>query len=291
MTNEETKVMNPEMDETTQANTQTDAADKKKGSSFASRAAATAAGAAVGTGAAVAAGKIYDASVEEPEENQEPQEEEVVVEEPVAQEEHHTSHHTSHHTTHEEPVAATPVETEAKTEDAIPSNGQYIDQPQTQEQPTSPEDDEVHVVGVAVSDNGDGGMATLVGVQVGEDAAMVVDIESDGTVDYIVHDDNENGSIEDNEWHDVSADNLSTANYVEAYVEEAHEQGSMAVVTDLDNGQDYQIVQTEEGYVMTSLEEPAGMPQYEANDDDLYTASNDDMPDYMNDADAGFMEA
>lgn len=300
MNDEETKVLNPLQGATTQpVNEENGNAPQKKGTGFAARAAATAAGAALGTAAAYAAEKMYEAQVENDGEAQEEVTDEVVgtpeeevvdtVEEPTkhtAQTAHHAAPQTEHVVvehhiyTHEDPTQESAPNNEGRP---TPTGYQGPENEVPQE--------EVHVVGVAVTDNGQGGMATLVGLQQGEDSAMVIDIDTDGTVDYYVHDDNQNGHIEDNEYHDVSDQGYDTADLVHAYIEEAHGQGAEAIVTNLDNGEHYQIVETNDGLELTTMEEQSYPAYVDSMDDNLYTAGNDDMPDYVNDADAGIMEA
>ena len=79
------------------------------------------------------------------------------------------------------------------------------------------------------------------------DRALVVDVNSDGTMDLFIHDDNRDGQISDEEIHDITADNVSTQAVIDDYA-------------------------------------------VQAGHNDLYMANND-MPDYMNDADAGLMDS
>ena len=102
-------------------------------------------------------------------------------------------------------------------------------------------DVEVHVLGIAVQDNGQGGMATIAGMQIGEETAIVVDLETDGTIDIMGVDRNNNGDIEQNEWQDVSEAKISTGELVEGYVAEANVRGEQAVINDLDTGENYVI--------------------------------------------------
>ncbi len=146
------------------------------------------------------------------------------------------------------------------------------------------EDNEVHVVGVAVQDNGQGGVATLAGLQSGDEMAILVDVDTDGTIDLLVSDANADGQLSADEVYDISDHEIATGDVVGAYVEEAHMHGATAVVTDVDSGNQYQITETSSGYGLAPMDD-AGV------DDNMYMASNDDMPDYMNDADAGFMDA
>ena len=170
--------------------------------------------------------------------------------------------------------------------EAIPEDGTYVDPatPEPMATANGDEDDEIHVVGVAIQENGQGGMSTLAQLQSGNDSILVVDVESDGRLDYVFHDDNGNGQIDQGEVHDISGDGISTEHVIGSYVEEAHAHAVVPVITDLDSGEDYQIVETEEGYSMADMDD-------NTPDSNTYTAYNDDMPDYMNDADAGFMDA
>ena len=141
----------------------------------------------------------------------------------------------------------------------------------------------MHVVGVGVQDNGNGGVATVVAVQKGDDHALLVDVESDGRLDYAIHDDNGNGEIEDHEVHDVGNENISTVNVVGAYVAEAHEQGVTPVVTDMETGQTHEIDTTPDGGLqITSADEV--VPE------DNYVDTSDDMGDYMDTTDAGLID-
>lgn len=171
----------------------------------------------------------------------------------------------------------------AETE--IAPDSTYIDnsaEPQVAAQVV--DDNEVHVVGVAVQDNGQGGVATLAGLQSGDEMAILVDVDTDGTIDLLVSDANADGQLSADEVYDISDHEIATGDVVGAYVEEAHMYGATAVVTDVDSGDQYQITETSSGYGLAPMDD-AGV------DDNMYMASNDDMPDYMNDADAGFMDA
>lgn len=201
-----------------------------------------------------------------------------------------TAAHSATHTETASTTTASAQTTEATPEDpnTVPSDASYNDNPAPATPSSGSEsDNEVHVVGVAVQDNGHGGMATIAGLQAGEEAAIVVDVDTDGTIDIIGIDENHNGQFEQNEWHDASEAHMSTGQIVGAYVEEAHEQGVQAVVTDLDDGSQYQITESESGYGLASLEDDPSRNMYEASND----IQSDDMPDYMNDADAGIMDA
>ncbi len=167
----------------------------------------------------------------------------------------------------------------------IAPDSTYIDNSAPQQATAQVADDnEVHVVGVAIQDNGQGGVATLAGLQSGDEMAILVDVDTDGTIDLLLSDANDDGQLGADEVHDISEHEISTGDVVGAYIEEAHMHGATAVVTDIDSGNQYQITETSNGYGLAPMDD-AGV------DDSMYMASNDDMPDYMNDADAGFMDA
>jgi hypothetical protein len=72
------------------------------------------------------------------------------------------------------------------------------------------------------------------------DQAMMVDIDNDGTIDVIVHDDNNDGILQESEIVDISGAGIEVSDLAQAQA---------------------------------------------ATDGGLLYASNDDMPDYINDAD------
>lgn len=292
MDNEATKILNSESENQVPKAAQAEQRDVKNVSKFMERATAATVGTAVGVGAVDAAEHIYNRATAETEENlehaDEIQPEAQTPTESVAHTQT-TTHGDSHtETTSPHTTTAQATETTSETPDAVPSDASYIDD----DAPATPSsdsesDNEVHVVGVAILDNGNGGMATIAGLQAGEETAIVVDVDSDGTIDIIGIDENHNGRFEQNELHDAGEAQLSTGQIVSAYVEEAHEQGAQAVVTNLDDGSLYQITEDENGYGLASLEDESNPNMYEASND----VQQDDMPDYMNDADAGIMDA
>lgn len=249
---------------------------------FAAQTGATAMGAAVGTGAAMMADNLHAASVEENEvfaENNVPDETEEVLE-PINVEPQQANEG--------QEVSAVAATSHASTAHAVPENANYVDDGtqnvgQVGQTENAADESEVHVVGVAVQNNGQGGMATIAHLQSDDDAALVVDVESDGRLDYVIHDDNRDGQIDGNECHDISNENIATAQVVGAYVEEANNHGAEAVVANLDSGENAHIVETEDGYAIVA-------PNDSTTNDNLQTASADDMPDYMNHADAGMMD-
>ena len=275
MDNEATKVLNEQQNQNEVNETTTQQAAEKKGDGKGARVAGVAAGAAMGAGVAMGAERAYEAFT-----NDEADEPEV---KPAA-------------------PAPKPAPAEAKVEqkpEEAPKSEEVKPEVETQEshhdetaggdgnaQKTATSvdaDDEVHVVGVGVQDNGNGGVATVVAVQKGDDHALLVDVESDGRLDYAIHDDNGNGEIEDHEVHDVGNENISTVNVVGAYVEEARAQGVTPVVTDMETGQNHEIDTTPDGGLQITGAD-------EVVPEDNYVDASDDMGDYTDTTDAGLMD-
>lgn len=146
-----------------------------------------------------------------------------------------------------------------------------------------PEPD-VHILGMAVKDNGQGGMATVAGVQVDDEVSVLVDVESDGTFDLHGRDANHDGQLQANEWHNIRDANLQTSHAIEAYIEQEQGAGRTAMVTDLNSGQQYPIQESPSGF-------EAQQPEDDYLAQQMYETTQPDMPDYVNDADAGMMDA
>lgn len=259
-------------------------AKKKSSHAGAAVAGAAVAGAAMGAGAAMAAEQVYGANAD--------------AEEKTSQETQDTQAEAQ---TAQKVTAEPEVKAEEKPETEEPkADTQQDDSLHTQNHTHEVADDEVRVVGMAVQDNGNGGVATVIGLQKGDDSALLIDVDSDGTADALIHDDNGNGTIEDNEVHDVSAEHISTNAVMEAYVADAQRNGEVATVTNLDTGEKFQISTTpddgsvcasdteqsvggeEDGYIGAAVESDAPVPE------DFHTVS-DDTIDPMGDAfaDAG----
>ena len=282
MDNEATKVLNEQQNQNEVNETTTQQAAEKKGNGKGARVAGVAAGAAMGAGVAMGAERAYEAftndEADEPEVKPEaaaPAPKPAPAEAKVEQ----------------KPEEAPKSEEEVKPEESAPEVTQDSHHDETaggdgnaQKTATSVDaDDEVHVVGVGVQDNGNGGVATVVAVQKGDDHALLVDVESDGRLDYAIHDDNGNGEIEDHEVHDVGNENISTVNVVGAYVEEARAQGVTPVVTDMETGQSHEIDTTPDGGLQITGAD-------EVVPEDNYVDASDDMGDYTDTTDPGLMD-
>lgn len=286
MDKETTKILGAEQEtpknkvQTTLSKSEETLVSKKKRSvaDFAAQTTATAMGAAVGTGAAMMVNNLYAASVED---------NDVLLEENVSEEIDAQDPTNSDSLLAEgnNEVIPTVDDSLSSSVNAAPEHASYINDETSEPMQAveASDSDEVHVVGVAVQSNGMGGTATMAHLQSATDEALLVDVESDGKLDYIVHDDNKDGKIDMNEWHDISKENIDTAQVVGTYVQEAQEQGATAVVTNLDSGESRQIVETDSGYgITTSADSPM--------EDNLQMASQDELPDYVNNADAGVMD-
>ena len=282
MDNEATKVLNEQQNQNEVNETTTQQTAEKKGNGKGARVAGVAAGAAMGAGVAMGAERAYEAftndEADEPEVKPEaaaPAPKPAPAEAKVEQ----------------KPEEAPKSEEEVKPEESAPEVTQDSHHDETaggdgnaQKTATSVDaDDEVHVVGVGVQDNGNGGVATVVAVQKGDDHALLVDVESDGRLDYAIHDDNGNGEIEDHEVHDVGNENISTVNVVGAYVAEARAQGVTPVVTDMETGQNHEIDTTPDGGLQITGAD-------EVVPEDNYVDASDDMGDYTDTTDAGLMD-
>lgn len=288
MDNEVTKVLNEQQNQNEVNEATTQQATEKKGDGKGARVAGVAAGAVMGAGAAMGAERAYEAFTtgEEAAPEETPQKETA----PAQEAEPAPKPAPAEAEVEQKPEEA-PKSEEAKPEVETPEETQDSHHDETaggdgnaQKTATSVDaDDEVHVVGVAVQDNGNGGVATVVAVQKGDDHALLVDVESDGRLDYAIHDDNGNGEIEDHEVHDVGNENISTVNVVGAYVAEAHEQGVTPVVTDMETGETHEIDTTPDGGLQITGAD-------EVVPEDNYVDASDDMGDYMDTTDAGLMD-
>lgn len=110
-------------------------------------------------------------------------------------------------------------------------------------QPAVTNDDEIRVLGVETVQGPNGQPMTIAGLESDNDQALLVDIDNDGQFDVLLHDDNGDGQLQENEVYDISSANV----------------------------------------------EVADLEQATANQNGMQYASNDGMPDYMNDADISSM--
>lgn len=112
-----------------------------------------------------------------------------------------------------------------------------------QQQPEPSDNGEIRILGVESVEGSNGQPMTIAGIEKDGDQALLVDLDDNGTMDILVHDDNGDGIIQENEIHDVSGAGIEVSDLEQSY----------------------------------------------AQQNDLHYASNDGLPDYMNDADVSAM--
>jgi hypothetical protein len=136
----------------------------------------------------------------------------------------------THHTPLVEPTTTSTADTiEVQAE---PTNVEYVS--------TDHVDNEIRVLGVEAVSDDEGHTMNVALVECEGDQAMMVDVDNDGTIDVIVHDDNNDGILQESEIVDISGAGIEVSDLAQAQA---------------------------------------------ATDSGLLYASNDDMPDYINDAD------
>lgn len=285
MDNEATKVLNEQQNQNEVNETTTQQAAEKKGNGKGARVAGVAAGAAMGAGVAMGAERAYEAFTNDEEATPEetPQKETAPAKEAEPAPKAAPAEAKVEQKPEEAPKSEEEVKPEVETQDSHHDETAGGDGNAQKTATSVDADDEVHVVGVGVQDNGNGGVATVVAVQKGDDHALLVDVESDGRLDYAIHDDNGNGEIEDHEVHDVGNENISTVNVVGAYVAEARAQGVTPVVTDMETGQNHEIDTTPDGGLQITGAD-------EVVPEDNYVDASNDMGDYTDTTDAGLMD-
>lgn len=118
--------------------------------------------------------------------------------------------------------------------EVIPTNAEMIS--------AEPVDNDIKFLGVEAVQNENGDIMNVALIENGGDQALLVDVDNNGVIDVIIHDDNYDGQFQPNEIHDISGAGLEVADLMECH---AAQQGDM-----------------------------------------LFTAYDNDMPDYVNDADS-----
>lgn len=131
---------------------------------------------------------------------------------------------------HHEPIHA---DVTAEMSESIPANAEMI--------AAEPVDNEIRVLGVEAVQNGYGEIMNVALVECEGDQALLIDVDNNGVMDVLLHDDNYDGEIQESEVHDISGAGLEVADLLQAQA---------------------------------------------AQEGDVFYASNDDMPDYINDADS-----
>lgn len=141
----------------------------------------------------------------------------------------------SHHVQHDTATIADATEHQETTPDvvAVPTDAEMVS--------AEPVDNEIRVLGVETVQDEDGQVMNVALVECEGDQALLVDVDNNGAIDVLVHDDNGDGKIQETEIHDISEAGLDVAD----------------------------LMQTQA-----------------AQEGDVFYTSNDDMPDYVNDADS-----
>lgn len=140
------------------------------------------------------------------------------------------SHHSNSQSAH---AAAQEIEHHDVSPEVVPANADMIS--------AEPVDNEIRVLGVEAVQNEDGQIMNIALVECEGDQALLVDVDNNGAIDVLLHDDNGDGQLQESEVHDISGAGLDVADLMQVH---AAQQG------------------------------------------DVLYASNDDMPDYINDADS-----
>ncbi len=155
---------------------------------------------------------------------------------------HHSRVTTTHATAHATAVADnsdtthTPDTAHTETHENVAPDAQMI--------AAEPVDNEIHVLGVETVNAPDGSTLNVALVAAHDDHALLVDVDNDGKMDVLWHDDNADSQIQEQELHDISQHEIA----------------------------------------LTDLQQAAAAEQ-----GDYLCATDDDMPDYINDGDPTFM--
>lgn len=72
-------------------------------------------------------------------------------------------------------------------------------------------DSEIRVLGVEAVQDGHGRIMNVALVESDGDQALLVDVDNDGTIDVLLHDDNHDGNLQQSEIHDISGTGLDVA--------------------------------------------------------------------------------
>lgn len=146
---------------------------------------------------------------------------------------HHSTSHAGMSADVSEHQELVHIEATSENIEAIPANAEMI--------AAEPVDNEIRVLGVEAVQNDYGQIMNVALVECEGDQALLVDVDNNGSIDILIHDDNFDGHIQETEIHDISDARLEVADLLQAQA---------------------------------------------AQEGDVYYASCDDMPDYINDADS-----
>ena len=90
----------------------------------------------------------------------------------------------------------------------IPANAEMI--------AAEPVDNDIRVLGVEAVQNQDGQIMNVALVECDGDQALLVDVDNNGSIDVLLHDDNHDGYVQESEIYDVSGAGLDVADLMQA---------------------------------------------------------------------------
>lgn len=130
---------------------------------------------------------------------------------------HTTSSESSHSATNVADHHSSEVyEDVPNADNTIPANAEMI--------AAEPVDNEIRVLGVEAVQNQDGQVMNVALVECEGDQALLVDVDNNGSIDVLLHDDNHDGYLQESEVYDVSGAGLEVADLMQA---QAAQEGDM----------------------------------------------------------------
>ncbi len=127
------------------------------------------------------------------------------------------SHHTPHsHSQATETVTAHKESIPETNPETVPHNAEMI--------AAEPADNEIRVLGVETVQNDQGQIMNVALVENNGDQALLIDVDNNGTIDVLLHDDSGDGEIQDSEIYDISGSGLEVADLLQA---QAAQQGDV----------------------------------------------------------------
>lgn len=106
------------------------------------------------------------------------------------------------------------------TPEVVPANAEMIS--------AEPVDNEIRVLGVEAVQNENGQIMNIALVECEGDQAVLVDVDNNGTIDVLLHDDNVDGQLQESEIHDISGAGLEVADLMQA---QAAQQGNTFIAS------------------------------------------------------------
>lgn len=128
-----------------------------------------------------------------------------------AQSHHAQSHHEASHY-EEQPVEAHHEE----SHESVPSNAQMVSQ--------ETGDNEIRVLGVETVQDEDGNVMNMAIVETEGEQVLLVDVDNDGKIEALIHDDNGDGLVQESEIHNIAEAEIEFADLQQAH---AAQEGNM----------------------------------------------------------------